>query len=81
MFLDQQHKKQVRGHEWKRMILICISVENGVELAMATRNLFPLVKAASRTSSKEWGFLLIYVCHRDLGKRGHYAYLFLSRNL
>ena len=50
------------------MILIRISVENGVELAMATRILFPLAKAASRTSSKKWGFLLIYVCHRDLGQ-------------
>ena len=39
------------------MILIRISVENGVELAMATRNLHPLTKAASRTQ-QEMGVLI-----------------------
>ena len=39
------------------MILIRISVENGVELAMATRILFPLAKAASH-KQQEMGVLI-----------------------
>ena len=46
----------MRGRKLKRMVLIRISVGNGVELAMAIRIYFPLSKAASR--KQEMGFLI-----------------------